>query len=229
MKCATPNGFKGGDEVVVDLTFNGVDFTESNFPFYFYNIFASFPKSGPADATNQYIQVKGMGFNSSWTIMCSLNNTLIEPLKVKADVIRCPMVLPTWPAEAYETVDFNIQVDGVKHSLGNFHYYKQIVIESINPTLGPNEGNGNIYISGRYFRGDFENARVKCRIGNILAKATIIDSETIKCTTDHKLPLIDEGQSLPVTASLNSYSWAASDYSFLPYGIVDIFPTSGPI
>lgn len=77
--------------------------------------------------------------------------------------------------------------------MGNFHYYKQIVIESINPTSGPNEGNGNVYISGRYFRSDFEGSKPNCRIGNTVAKATIIDSTTIKCTIDHKLPLVDEG------------------------------------
>jgi len=41
--------------VKVDLTFNGVDYTDNSFVFSFYNIFGSFPKSGPADSYNQYI------------------------------------------------------------------------------------------------------------------------------------------------------------------------------
>jgi len=56
-----------------------------------------------------------------------------------------------------------------------------------------------------------------------------VDSNTIRCTINRKLPLIDEGQSLPVSVSLNSYSWAQSDFSFTPYGIVDMYPTSGPV
>jgi hypothetical protein len=52
MKCASPTGWIGGDKVKVDLTFNGVDFTESSFEFAFYQIFSSFPKSGPTDASN---------------------------------------------------------------------------------------------------------------------------------------------------------------------------------
>lgn len=68
MKCATPAGWKGNDTVLVDLTFNGVDFTEATFPFTFYNIFGSFPKSGPSEATNQYIQVRGAGFDPKWKI-----------------------------------------------------------------------------------------------------------------------------------------------------------------
>ena len=55
MKCATPSGWTGGDQVKVDLTFNGFDYTEASYVFSFYNIFGSFPKSGPADADHQYI------------------------------------------------------------------------------------------------------------------------------------------------------------------------------
>ena len=59
MKCASPSGWVGGDQVKVDLTFNGVDYTDASFVFSFYNIFGSFPKSGPSDAYDQFIQVKG--------------------------------------------------------------------------------------------------------------------------------------------------------------------------
>lgn len=52
MKCASPAGWVGGDQVKVDLTFNGVDYTDNNFVFSFYNIYGSFPKSGPPDATS---------------------------------------------------------------------------------------------------------------------------------------------------------------------------------
>ena len=55
MKCASPAGFAGGDQVNVDLTFNGVDYTDNKFVFSFYHIFGSFPKSGPATGKNQFI------------------------------------------------------------------------------------------------------------------------------------------------------------------------------
>ena len=41
MKCATPPGFGGGDKVWVDLTFNGVDFTDNKFEFNFYAFYGS--------------------------------------------------------------------------------------------------------------------------------------------------------------------------------------------
>jgi len=55
MKCASPSGFGGGDHVWVDLTFNGVDFTDNKFEYNYYAFYGSFPKSAPYDATNQFI------------------------------------------------------------------------------------------------------------------------------------------------------------------------------
>lgn len=52
MKCASPSGFGGGDKVLIDLTFNGVDFTEGKYEFNYYAFYGSFPKSAPFDATN---------------------------------------------------------------------------------------------------------------------------------------------------------------------------------
>lgn len=103
------------------------------------------------------------------------------------------------------------------------------MIDDVSPTIGPNEGKGAIYFMGKEFRDDFENAKLGCRIGNTLGKAELIDSETIRCTLSNKVPLVDEGQSLPVSVALNSYSWAASEFSFTPYGIDALYPSSGPI
>jgi len=106
MKCASPSGWHGGDQVLVDLTFNGVDYTENNYVFSFYNIFGSFPKSGPTTAKSQYIQIRGKGFRSESTILCSLNNQEVAPVKVQDNVIKCPMVLDSWPSTKYESVPF---------------------------------------------------------------------------------------------------------------------------
>jgi len=139
------------------------------------------------------------------------------------------MVLPTWPSDRYDTVNFHVLIDGGKHDFGDLHYFKQIEITDVSPLLGPNEGHGAIYFMGRSFRTDFPNSKLGCRIGNSVGLALLMDSETIRCTLVNKLPLIDEGQSLPVSVALNSYSWADSEFAFSPYGIVDIYPDSGPV
>jgi hypothetical protein len=66
----------------------------------------------------------------------------MAPIKIQFNVIKCPMHPPNWPTDKYATVPFFIMIDGSKQTFGNFHYYKQIEIDSVNPTLGPNEGNG---------------------------------------------------------------------------------------
>lgn len=82
----------------VDLTFNGFDYTENSFIFSFYNIYGSFPKSGPVDALDKFIQIRGKGFRKESKILCVLNGTEVAPISVKFEVIKCPMVLESWPS-----------------------------------------------------------------------------------------------------------------------------------
>jgi hypothetical protein len=129
----------------------------------------------------------------------------------------------------FGSVSFAVKLEGIKQGFGNFHYYRQCVIDDVTPLIAPNDGAGAIYVIGRGFRDDFENSKLGCRIGNTLAKAQLLDSNTIRCTVNNELPLIDEGESLLVTVALNTYSWAASDFSMLPYGIEAMYPNMGPI
>jgi hypothetical protein len=46
------------------VTFNAKDYTaeNSNLIFSYYNVLGSFPRSGPADAFNEVILIRGAGF-----------------------------------------------------------------------------------------------------------------------------------------------------------------------
>jgi len=250
MKCASPSGWAGGDRVWVDLTFNGIDFTENKFEFDFYAFYGSFPKSAPYDATNQFIQVRGKGFTQDMAILCILDGQEMAPLAVHFNLIKCPMHLDKdkdtrrmlrgkaapenkqshgQGENDFGSASFAVKLEGIKQGFGNFHYYRQCVIDDVTPLIAPNDGDGAIYVIGRGFRDDFENSKLGCRIGNTLAKAQLLDSNTVRCTVNNELPLIDEGESLLVTVALNTYSWAASDFSMLPYGIEAMYPNMGPI
>lgn len=93
MKCTTPPGFSGGDQAWIDLTFNGADYTANKVKFDFFSIYGSFPKSGPHDAYNGFIQIRGKGFRNHMKIICNLNGTYVIPLSVHWDVIKCPMIV----------------------------------------------------------------------------------------------------------------------------------------
>jgi hypothetical protein len=39
MKCASPAGFNGGERLKVDLTFNGVDYTDASYDYFLYTLY----------------------------------------------------------------------------------------------------------------------------------------------------------------------------------------------
>lgn len=77
MMCASPSGFRGGDQAFVSLTFNAKDYTKNDQAgvFSFFNIIGSFPRSGPADAYDEVILIRGAGFKPGAEVICQLNNT----------------------------------------------------------------------------------------------------------------------------------------------------------
>jgi hypothetical protein len=191
-------------------------------------------------------------------ILCILDGQEMAPLAVHWNLIKCPMIVDKdkrrrlgelpgpgrqlaarkpkknpkahgYGENDFGSVKFSIKLEGTKENFGNFHYYRQCVIDDVTPLIAPADGKGAIYVIGRGFRDDFENAKLACRIGNTIAQAQLLDSNTIRCVINNELPLIDEGESLLVNVALNTYSWAASDFSMLPYGINSMHPHMGPI
>ena len=102
-----------------------MDYTpqQENMVFQYYAIFGSFPHSGPADAFNEVILVKGAGLASSTQIMCHLNKTDIAPVSVADDEIQCPMVLPGKDPNLTGYVQFGMNFDGTWNDFGQFYYY----------------------------------------------------------------------------------------------------------
>lgn len=44
------------------------------------------------------------------------------------------------------------------------------------------------------------------------------------------MELVDRDYFLPASVALNSYSWVTNDnFKYIPYGITEIIPNSGPI
>lgn len=95
------------------------------------------------------------------------------------------------------------------------------------PHTGPSEGKGVIYFYGRNFREDFALADIGCKIGDSIGKGHVVSPTALKCTVE-EMALVDEGFSLPATIALNSYSWAESNQTFVPYGVSGIYPNAGP-
>ena len=120
MMCLSPNGFIGGDQVNIQLTFNDMDYTpvKDNMVFKFYAIFGSFPHSGPANGFHETILVKGAGLNIGGDIKCHLNKTDVAPVSVADDVIQCPMCLKDKDPLVTGYVQFGLNFDGTFNDFG---------------------------------------------------------------------------------------------------------------
>jgi hypothetical protein len=113
----------------------------------------------------------------------------------------------TW----FGTVDFSVVIDGNWHKFtGGFSYYPQVTLEDMYPHIGPSEGRGAIYFYGQNFRNDMVNVDIGCKIGESTGKGELVASGTIRCSVP-EMELAEEGQTLPASVSLNSYSWAESN------------------
>jgi len=214
------------------MTFNGMDFTEvsEKFVYNFYTILGSFPHSGPADAFDQVILVRGAGLKASDEVVCRLNNTDIAPVDVSPNLIQCPMCLPGKDPHKTGEVKFGVKIFGVYNDFGGFYYYEQIDMSDMTPHYGPAEGRGDIFFNGDKFRDDFPGAQLGCKVGDSVGQAVLIDSQTMKCVVE-KIQLAKENEPWEVKIALNSYSWVGSQPApmmFMPYGISEIAPRSGP-
>ena len=147
------------------------------------------------------------------------------------------MALPNKDPSVTGTIKFAMILDGAYTDFGDFHYYEQIELYDIQPRNGPAEGHGIIFFFGAKFRDDFPRAQLGCKVGSSVGKGVRIDGGSIKCTVE-SIDLVNEGESLPVFISLNSYSWVAAKTSsrrlsseyigYVPYGVQTIEPDSGP-
>lgn len=107
-------------------------------------------------------------------VNCTLNGTSVPALEVLQHQIICPMVIGNRDA-AIGRVKFGVKIEDSYTDLGDFHYYKQVELDSITPRFGPAQGNGLIYIAGKYFTSDFPNAEVGCKIGESIGKGIVVD------------------------------------------------------
>ena len=230
--CASPSGFGNVDVVDVDVTFNGVDYTNSKNQFTYYNIITAHPISGPADGAGQNIHIRGQGFKDDGNIKCKLDTSEYTPNHISWGDISCPVLSAKQGKEFFGNVPFGVTVNGEDwHQFpGGYHYYEQPTVKDIYPKYGPDQGHGKIHFYGSKFRSDFPNAQPFCKIGDHYAKATIIDAGNAECEIS-ELPLSGSETSFPAQLSLNNATWTETNKNtfYTPYGIHHLSPNSGPV
>jgi hypothetical protein len=89
--CSSPGGWGRGDSVRVQVTFNGEDYSENNFTFFYYNIVKAFPRSGPSDGNGGPIRIEGSGFRNESELYCALDKVYYDPISIQENLVLCPM------------------------------------------------------------------------------------------------------------------------------------------
>jgi hypothetical protein len=82
IKCITPGGWSKGDQMKLQVTFNGMDYDNNGFTFILYKIDTAFPRSGPSDGTGGDILISGAGFRADTNPKCMLNGTVYNPVGI---------------------------------------------------------------------------------------------------------------------------------------------------
>jgi len=160
----------------LQVTFNGIDYDKNGFSFILYKIDKAFPRSGPSNGLGGDIIISGQGFRQEVNPRCKLNGTIYEPISVRWNEIRCPMVAAELGEDFFGNVEFAVAANGEtwKYFEGGFQYYKNPIVEDIYPRSGPAQGIGIINFYGSGFRADFLNAELGCKIGNSVGHAVFV-------------------------------------------------------
>lgn len=229
--CNTPGGWASGSVADIQITFDGQNFIDTGFDFYFYKIEYLNPSSGPTTG-NGPIQVMGSGFQNSTKVKCMLNDIEMKPIDVYPDRILCPMTKSPFGLNFTGAVDFGVSLNGIDWKIFNngFYYYVQPIISDIFPQYGPSKGNAIIKVFGDGFRSDFAGTNPGCRVGRHYGLGKVVNENEIDCTVS-SMPLLPFNQTLNVTIALNNYSFVeeVSHLNFTPYGVSNIEPSSGPV
>lgn len=229
--CNSPGGWTSGTKANILISFDGQNFINTGFNFYFYKIDLIKPKSGP-NVGGGSIGVYGGGFKNSSKVRCDINEVSYSPSSMNEHLIQCP--LPPAPNKNYTGfIDLGIVLNGIDQKLfpKGFYYYKQISVDSIYPPNGPNSGNAKVKVYGKGFRNDFPGIDLGCKVGNNYGKGEYVSSNEMNCYFN-RLPLLSAGNStMNLSVALNNYSFTeeTAKLSFTPYGIIQISPSSGPI
>jgi hypothetical protein len=228
--CNTPGGWSSGTKASILITFDGQNYIDTNFDFYFYKVEGLRPASGPTTGGGS-ISVVGSGFQNSTKVKCRLGDIELKPTSITEKEINCPMLECPLGLNFTGAMDFSVSLNGIDwrdFKLG-FYYYLQPEFSDLFPKSGPSRSKTSVHAFGNDFRSDFPGSNAACKAGNYYAKATVISKTEMACEFTN-LPMLDSGKSLNFSIALNNYSFTEenANYTFSPYGIQRIRPSSGP-
>jgi len=202
LKCYAPS--HQISEVFVEVTNNGVDYTDSKVSFAFIEQarIISLEPSVASTSGATTVTVHGENFYQGRSLQCRFGSNLASRGRfVTGNQIRC-----TTPRSAPANVTFSISLNGEEYldSSLNFVFQEHVAVTALHPTLGPVSGNTQVTVYGT-----FENAAYTCKFGFTLVPARFLSHTSRSCRS----PSSREGMTT-VELSANQVDWTKNRKKF---------------
>lgn len=189
--CIVPPNVMHIDSTTVEVALNNRDWSDDNVPYFYYRpskITNIEPNEGPT-VGNTTVMVFGIDFTPGKKIICKWGDVKTRGKFISMSQIKC--LSPPSPKARKVPLSIAYEGDDVKFESesSDFTYYDTPIINSISPPCGPVTGYTQITIKGKNFV-DMGFNKIKCLFNQTAMNATIIDAETLKCST----PRLSEGE-----------------------------------
>lgn len=177
----------------VELTLNGVEYTDDENVFYYYkppNLFDLNPRMGPVRGGTTVLVV-GSNFENTGEIMCDFEHGAVPGKFISNSEIECTS--PAAPRTGYVNLKVALR-KGLWSSPFKYLYYETPVIETAGPTCGPDTGFTQIEITGRNFVDLGRNTAFCIFNETIFTNATVFSDTQFFCDS----PVFEDDQGIPL-------------------------------
>ena len=233
IRCTTPAQSSSGP-ILLDVSINGVQFTDSQKMFAYYGgvrLTSISPKSGPQEG-GTLITVRGAGFVNSTVLSCFVSKIRISAIFEDSTKVLC-LVPPFKDSNLRLGVSVTVSNNGVDHSTGGalrYVYQNLPTVTLVSPNFGLSIDNGAtvLTVQGMYFANP--DTSLFCRVGRVQAtKVQYLSSKMLLCT----FLFLAEGVH-NVSVSSNGFDYSVSHVeatfqSLPPVSLVSMYPTNGSL
>ena len=233
--CVAPNVSVAG-AVEVDVSSNGVDFTQERLQFVFQETIALesiAPSLGPENGAT-VVTITGLNFVDQDTMQCifrSADNVLGVPsVAVAAQWLSTTQVTCATPTARPGSVDVVVSPNGQEETNSldaSFFFHPRVVLSSLEPTHGSVYGGTPIRVFGTGF---LDQAGAQCCFDDTCVAAEYESASEISCVAP---AAVEEGAtSCTVTVSLNQLDRSSTGMEYAydsPPEITAIEPSDGPM
>lgn len=235
--CQSPTGFADGVLFKVEVSLNGVDFSNSGLEFAMYATYGASPLAGPASGGFDLV-VSGNGFQIAANavgksdVACKIGNEVIVASSYNETAIVCLVPQSPGGSNYYGQESISFTFDGeVFNDLGSsLIYFEDPIVSSYSPSSLPMSG-GTIYLYGSAFRTEMIDDTDAICLYNGIDEGTLsfISTEEISCTFDSiSSDESGDGSGLKIFGDGIYFDIGSLDITVSLYGVSKIFPTSTP-